>query len=463
MVLLGVASAVLAGGCVFQPDLEREAGRRQLATAALRRIASDRDQHPHDNPTVGSIDPVWVDRYATANDPEERRRAMVRMLDQLDDGHASYSGRPIPIRSPMAFMNRVDGRLLIQFHPTEAIGAEHTGSDDQAFIVGELLAIDGYRPKTWSAAEALLSSSSSEPALIEIRRIGTSETVGMALRRTRYGMIRRADPVVTPPLGATVLARNPSHPNQVFAARIDDSPRIGLVRFGFMSPPRSADDDPDLGCALLRSPCDFATSMTDAVKAVSDCDWIIVDLQGSSGGTCAHAAAICAALLPNSVETMPFGHAKHPLVAGLLAGDAWKRSRSPLTGPRTRFVVLIDDDTVSASEHIAGVLRAVPSTQFVGTRTAGAEYSLGKLRLPGGGSIVFGSNPGVWRDLPIVEGRGIPPTIEVLHDNAVIERKGLMAGIARMRARSLAAALAHIRRTDEAEDDAASTAPDPAD
>jgi Peptidase family S41 len=459
--LLGVATTLLAGGCVVEPDLELEADRRQLATAALRRIASDRDQHPHDNPTVASLDPVWMDRYATADEPEERRRAMVRLLDQLNDGHLDYSGLPTPIQSPLAFMNRVDGRLLIEFHPKQAIDADYSGLTDKGRIVGELLSIDGYRPNTWNAAEGLLRSSSSEPVMIEVRQIGSADAVRIALRRSLIGVIRRADPVITPPANATVLARSASHPNEIFAARLDDSPSIGLVRFGFMSPPRKADDnDPDLGCALHRSPCELATSMIDAVHAVSDCDWIIVDLQGSSGGTCAHAAAICAALLPPSVETMPFGHAKRPLLGGLLGADAWKWSRSARTSSRTRFVVMIDDDTISASEHIAGVLRAVPSTQFVGTRSAGAEYSLAKLKLPGGGTLIFGSNPGVWRDLPLVEGRGISPTIDVGHDKAIIAREGIAVAIARMRRNSLAAALEYIRRTDDAERDAASAAPD---
>lgn len=233
-----------------------------------------------------------------------------------------------------------------------------------------------------------------------------------------------------------VPRRKPRDVDVPYAARLPRPSRIGLVRYGSMSP-RPCVDSIDLGSALLNDPCEVAEGIVDAAHSVAGRGLVIIDLQGSRGGTCAHAAAICASLLPPTVKDMPFKHRD----GALIGFDPWDWPRDCRSRAATRFIVLIDSYTASASEHIAGVLRILPSTMFVGARTCGAEFSVRIIRLPEGLEVRFGRSPGVWSGLPSVEGRGIPPCAHVAVDEAVLANDGISAAIRDFRRRSMAAAL----------------------
>jgi len=96
------------------------------------------------------------------------------------------------------------------------------------------------------------------------------------------------------------------------------------------------------------------------------------------------------------------------------------------------------------------VLRALPTTILVGSRSAGAEYSVDTLTLPDGTKVQFGGNPVLWRGLDIVEGRGIAPTVPVEHDRDILRARGIRACLRDHRARSLDAAIAAIRSAGDA-------------
>jgi hypothetical protein len=89
-----------------------------------------------------------------------------------------------------------------------------------------------------------------------------------------------------------VMHRMTGAENEIYAAMLQESPRVGLVRYAWMSRMDKADESGDAGCQHRHEPCGVAEAMIAAADAVSDCDWIIIDLQGSLGGTCAHASAL---------------------------------------------------------------------------------------------------------------------------------------------------------------------------
>jgi hypothetical protein len=77
-------------------------------------------------------------------------------------------------------------------------------------------------------------------------------------------------------------------------------------------------------------------------------------------------------------------------------------------------------------------------------RSAGSEYSLGTIELSDGLTLNFGANPGVWRGLPTVEGRGVPPTVRIAPDERLLARDGIAACLRDIHHRSLEAAMAIV-------------------
>ena len=438
LVLLSLTLAA----CTSPPSQDTPEGRSATVRSVLWTIAKYRDRQPHDNPAVAQLDPRWGEAYVSAEDPESRRVAMVKLLDQLDDGHAGIHRRAdTDYFYPSCVIGTIDGRQYVEWFDA---GRDADGRWRTARSVVEVHTIDGYGPNRLAALATLLFSAREEPARLVGRRVGSGEVEEFLLNRTIDGSISVASTRVPSPTGARVTSRMVGAEDEIYAAILRDSPSIGLVRYAWMSRTHRADDDSDAACQHLQGACDVAEAMIAAADAVSDCDWIIVDLQGSAGGTCAHAAAICATLLPKSVFTMPFSHLDRGLIGNLLGSHHWKWPRRSRVGEHTRFLFLIDDATVSASEHIAGVFRILPDTVFIGTRSAGSEYSLGTIDLADGLTIDFGANPGVWRGLPAVEGRGISPTIHVPPDEAILARDGIRACMRDHRRRSLEAAIAFI-------------------
>jgi hypothetical protein len=435
---------VTLAACTSPPSQDTPEGRGATVRSVLWTIAKYRDRQPHDNPAVASIDRQWSDAYIHAADPESQRVAMIQLLDQLDDGHASVLPRHDGFYYlPDCIIAPIDDRLWVEWSTRQS-----TAGDDgsaERFVV-EVHSIDGYAPNRLSALLHLLVSERSESAEIIGRRAGRAEPERFALPRRFGGEIELASVHAPPPKGSTVMHRLTGAENEIYAAMLKESPRVGLVRYAWMSRMDKADESGDAGCQHRHEPCGVAEAMIAAADAVSDCDWIIIDLQGSLGGTCAHAAAICATLLPRSVFVMPFSHLDRGLLGNLLDTHHWKWPRRSRVDDRTRFIVLIDDMTVSASEHIAGVFRILPKTEFIGLRSAGSEYSLATIDLPDGLTLNFGANPGVWRGLPTVEGRGVAPTVRIAPDERILARDGIAACLRDIHRRSLEAAMAIVDR-----------------
>lgn len=454
--LVWISALALLPGCALAPDLSKPEGRREAAMQIVERLGEKRDRAPHDNPRASEIDRAFIEAYASAATPHARSVALVRLIDQFSDGHAWVQPpfSPDLMQAPDCTIGTLAGSLWLEFSGRDVIeGLPESGRRGRYCV--ELLEIDGYAPRGRSAAFSLLMGPSDRPVRVRCRMLRSGELREITLGRNDDAWeVRFADDDHGAPAKAgTVLASHPGFPDTVRAELLSEEPRIGLVRLPWMSrPERSRDGDAplDLDCVAFHKPCEDLRAMIGLFEAVADCDWIIVDLQGGSGGSCVHAGAIAAAIMPTSVDPLPFEHLDCPTVLKLLGNTPWGWERKPVVPSTTRFAVLIDERCLSASEHIAGVLRALPSTILVGARSAGAEYSLDRLVLPDGTKIHFGGNPGIWRGLDIVEGRGIPPQVPVAHDLDILRTKGIRACTRDHRARSLAAAVDAIRTVEAA-------------
>ena len=104
--------------------------------------------------------------------------------------------------------------------------------------------------------------------------------------------------------------------------------------------------------------------------------------------------------------------------------------------------MIIDGDTGSATEHIAGCLTGAPETTLVGMPTAGREYSWHVMQLePYKLGAAFGGVPTLWdRPLESREGRPVPPDIMVPVDWRTLQEQGPVVAAMRQRIDSLRAA-----------------------
>jgi Peptidase family S41 len=418
-------------GCTIPPDLSKPEGRREAATGIVQRLGAKRDRAPHDNPKASEIDQSYVDAYASAETPRERAVALARLVDQFSDGHA-FVEPPLDIdlfHAPACTIGRFDGSLWLEFSGRAVLdGLPEEGRRGRYCV--EILEIDGYAPRSRAALFTLLLGPRETPVRLRCRMLRSASEREITLARDDFGWsVQFAESDLGPPPAVgTVLAAHPEFEDTVYATLVSEEPRIGLVRLPWMSRPATRrsesgrDGDPplDLDCVLFHKPCVDLASMLALFESVADCDWVIVDLQGGAGGTCAHAGAIAAAIMPLAVDPLPFEHLDCPTVLKLLGNTPWGWKRRPVLEPDTRFAVLIDAGCASASEHLAGVLRALPTTILVGSRSAGSEYSVDTLTLPDE------------------------------HDRDILRARGIRACIRDHRARSLDAAIAAIRSAGDA-------------
>ncbi|MBX9772723.1 MAG: PDZ domain-containing protein, partial [Candidatus Obscuribacterales bacterium] len=113
-----------------------------------------------------------------------------------------------------------------------------------------------------------------------------------------------------------------------------------------------------------------------ALQKLSTTDGLIVDLRDNPGGLLSNALEIADMLLEDGAIVSTMGrHGKHTDVA----------SGEPLT--HQPLVVLVDEDSASASEILAGALKDNSRAVVIGTRTYGKGLVQEINRLPGGAAI----------------------------------------------------------------------------
>jgi carboxyl-terminal processing protease len=121
---------------------------------------------------------------------------------------------------------------------------------------------------------------------------------------------------------------------------------------------------------------DAAHEFRNALARLQNTDGLIIDLRDNPGGLLSNALEIADMLLENGSIVSTIGrHGRHTDMA---SGD-------PLT--HQPIAVLVDEDSASASEILAGALKDNGRATVVGTRTYGKGLVQEINRLPGGAAI----------------------------------------------------------------------------
>jgi hypothetical protein len=443
--------ALACGGCAMK------ASRSEVVSALGEVVSTSRDSSEHVGPTFRDVPPEIIEAAAKAPDDESFRRNLVKLLDQLEDGHAKVEPDDkdkLAMATGIALVE-LEGTIWIGFYePIRGFGdlmqwngIAPEGGGEGLHVVREWMRldeIDGYAPQRLQSAICLLEGL--PQSSVEVA--GTLSD-GTTVRRTLLRGPRNAsiivssgssdrlgafylelsnfvDPVPMPAGTTAVGGRVPF----VRSARIGPDGRTGYLRLDRM---QSGDDH---SCGKIGDICEDRAAIAAAIDPLIGCDAIILDLGGNGGGTCVHGAEVMRRLLPRSLERVPFRHV-NPL------GEA---ARWQVDAPERRFggqlIVIADEGTASAAEHLVNILKGAPGVTVVGSPTGGLEFSLIPLKLRDTGlRLQIGGTPTVW-DPPrqSSEGRPVEPDIVVPVDPRVRESFGPLAALTQRRIDTLAAA-----------------------
>jgi carboxyl-terminal processing protease len=192
-----------------------------------------------------------------------------------------------------------------------------------------------------------------------------------------------------------VLKEEPINRTLEFESKRVD-PKIGYIRFR-----------PFFG--------DLAEKFAQALKTMADTDGLIVDLRGNPGGA-APLTTTCASLL--CAEDGSLGQARF----------RYETQRYTFTGKgasayRGRVVLLVDEQSASCSEVLAGGLQAIGRVTIVGSPSAGAVLPSTLIVLPTGGALQYVLSDFRTPQGTVLEGRGVQPDFTVKQT-----RRDLLAG-----------------------------------
>lgn len=402
--LLATLTAVVACGT---PRQRHEA----IVTTLDRGITATRDSVPHAGPRYADLPDALKREASEADDPETFRRAMARLLDGLHDGHAKV--RPMPgerLDAPESCaLAAVDGALWVRSPHLPQAGRAQGSEPTSRLPWHRLERIDGHAPRSLAAAVALMEGPPDTTVEIGFLggegsgRVATLQRVaGCTIDRYFQGVadaafdeLARSEGTIPPDAFGTGDAID----SLVRAAWI--RPGVGYVRLGKMD---SRERCTKRGCFDGDDPCADRLAIAAAIEPLLGAEVIVLDLAGNGGGTCRHGAAVTHRLLPRTMERVPFVH----------TGDT---TRWPVAPQEERFggrlVVVADEDTASAAEHLVNIFKGEPGVTVVGTRTSGSEFSLCEMNLPADRiAITFGARPTEW-DPPrrSTEGRPVEPDI----------------------------------------------------
>jgi len=126
-----------------------------------------------------------------------------------------------------------------------------------------------------------------------------------------------------------------------------------------------------------------------AIKMLQDAEGpdgmkaLVIDLRDNPGGLLDAAVAVSQQLVTEGTEIVS--------TAGRVYGEgtslSYRSMRPPLLNPRTRLVVIVNSNTASAAEIVAGVVQDTDRGLVVGERTYGKGLVQVVEPLPGGGSL----------------------------------------------------------------------------
>ena len=165
-----------------------------------------------------------------------------------------------------------------------------------------------------------------------------------------------------------------------------------------------------------------------AIRSFADAPGIIIDLRGNPGGVGAMSSGI-AGLISRTEGSL----GRMQMRAGYM-NFAIHPQQTPYLGP---VAIIIDRQSASTSEVLAGGLQDIGRAVIVGERSAGAALPSIFTKLPTGAIFQYAVADFKTTKGTLLEGRGVTPDIE-----AKPERESLLAG----RDNQIEAALAALRK-----------------
>ncbi|MEL6713778.1 MAG: S41 family peptidase [Planctomycetota bacterium] len=405
---------------------------------------------------------VWVGVPAeSVRSPEEHGAAMVRWLDglgatRLDELDAR--GLAEFLRASAAFgpsnrVRRAHTRPLRWFPVVEIDGAPVESRHD-----GELL----MRGALCSAADVVVTGPEGATRLALLRNAGVFDDEGERTVRRRLhplALAERLDPRNSfhggrrsrsrVPFEAEIAARlareasalewsrplrsgapaDALYDSEAFALRTAGGVSVGYLRIGAFRPDPAALED--LGDELPESARGMDAVIGEALGELRDFEHWIIDLTGNPGGAWRDAGLLMSYLIPPSEETIP--HVVRSVredrvllvfPARVVETTRLARADVPYLGEGRRIHVLVDQDTASAGEIVASMLRGRLGARLVGERTAGAEFSTAEFRAPDGSVLRIGLGGGMVPPLESFQGRGLEPDVRVLPDSPIGDGEG---------------------------------------
>jgi carboxyl-terminal processing protease len=150
-----------------------------------------------------------------------------------------------------------------------------------------------------------------------------------------------------------------------------------------------------------------AKSFRDAVRRLVDAkvEGLVFDLRGDGGGLVDEAVGVASVFLPKDATIATTRGRSGPGETLRAKGGAIDRS--------VPLVVLVDQNSASASEIVSGALRDSGRARLVGTRTFGKALIQSTRALPNGGAIKFTSASYLTPNGFDLGSRGLPPDVTV--------------------------------------------------
>jgi carboxyl-terminal processing protease len=143
-----------------------------------------------------------------------------------------------------------------------------------------------------------------------------------------------------------------------------------------------------------------------ALQTLRDAPGMVIDLRGNGGGE----ARVVGEITGNFFERETYSGGLRTRT-GPFQKSYVRPAPRPYGGP---VVVLVDEESASASETFAAFVQEVGRARVVGRRTAGATLGRNGFReVKGGGRLLFSTRSYVTPAGREVEGEGVTPDVEV--------------------------------------------------
>jgi len=234
---------------------------------------------------------------------------------------------------------------------------------------------------------------------------GPAETAGMRAKDEIVEIDGSNAVGITPEQAAEKIRGKAGTPVQITTKRLEETRRFTIVRqeIAIHAVSTKILEGGKIGQITLSTfiSNDASKEFRAALARTANCDGLIVDLRDNPGGLLSNALEIADMLLERGTIVSTISrHGRHADVA---SGD-------PVT--KQPMVVLVDEESASASEILAGALKDNSRAKIIGTRTYGKGLVQEINRLPGGAAIHITVSRYLTPDGSDINKVGVKPDIE---------------------------------------------------